>query len=148
MWRLCGVPRPKTIIPKRLALKSSCERTYAVEKAIVAITDEIMRRETEIQSYFQCSELREPLCQNSGGVESHMDHSGTTIQFQNHKAATNRVPGGKHARTAEDFREARKGNKINNDNSGAPQFWQIARWEFDENTLSLVGYGCLNGCGC
>ena len=24
------------------------------------------------------------------GVESHMDHSGTTIQFQNHKAATNR----------------------------------------------------------
>ena len=30
-----------------------------------ADTDEITRREAEIQSYFQCSELREPVCQNS-----------------------------------------------------------------------------------
>jgi hypothetical protein len=65
MWCLGTFPRPKFVIPKRLAVNSSCERAYAVEKAIVADMDEIMRREAKIQPYFQCSELRESVCQNS-----------------------------------------------------------------------------------
>ena len=47
-----------------------------------------MRRETEIQSYFQCSELREPLCQNSGAS----NHTWTILVRPFNSKITRRRP--------------------------------------------------------